>query len=917
MDATSAIGLEPTDRLSDRSRDHERAAAASPWRAVTGALLVAAAYYVGANLGLILRFPPTTPSVLWPPNSMLTAALLLSAPRRWWLFLLAALPAHLAAELPAGWPLSLVLALFVTNCLEAVIAASLMRRFSDDPTRFDTLRRAAVFIAAAGLVAPLVSTFADAAAVWVVLGEPYWRVWTTRLSSNVLTALTLVPALVATATSARRWIHDPLRRLEAAALAGGLFTISFLIFTDHLADATGPIPGAPVTPIVFLLPFILWATVRFGPAGTSLALLSTAVLASSAAVYGTGPFTKLQAAESVLALQMSLVVIAIPMLCLAALVEERHATVRELNNRLRFEELLSRLSGAFVHLAGHEMDPAFEHWFEQLGGFLGVDRIAVTGLPNVGQPLVTARAWTRAGGDGRRIERSLTLPLVAGNRLFGRLDLARRSPGEPWTEERLRWLRLVAEVFANALARKETDDALRASEAMKSAILGALSSSVAVLDRRGWIIAVNDVGTRFAVTAAPLGVGMNYLDHVRDRVPDPRCADDIRAGIQAVLDHARPAYAVEYVRRDDRERWFAFSVVALDRPEGGAVASETEITERKHAEREAEQSRQELAHFTRVSTMGELAASIAHELNQPLAGILLNAQTASRLLNATPVATDEVREILSDIVADDTRAAEVIRRLRDFARNSDAERVVLDLHALIRDVIRLVTSDAIIRNVTLLVDCGPEPIWVSGDRIQLQQVVLNLLLNAMEAVAESGVDDRTILVRSAKSAEAVCVAVRDAGSGIGDGAGELIFEPFYTTKPAGMGMGLSIVRSILRAHDGAISATNNPGGGSTFTFTLPLASPPASAASASSGVERTPTEGSAPRRATLRPAVVTPTERVIGPERSDRAAREALRARAAAMREAASRTQHLADRLRAAAAAAKDAVRAARGRRES
>ena len=888
MDATSAIEHEPIDRLSDRSRGRERASAASPWRAVTGALLVAAAYYVGANLGLILRFPPTTPSVLWPPNSMLTAALLLSAPRRWWLFLLAALPAHLAAGLPTGWPLSLVLALFVTNCLEAVIAASLMRRFSDDATRFDTLRRAAVFIAAAGLVAPLVSTFADAAAVWVALGEPYWRVWTTRLSSNVLTALTLVPALVATATSARRWIHDPLRRLEAAALAGGLFAISFLVFTDHLADATGPIPGAPVTPIVFLLPFILWATARFGPAGTSLALLSTTVLASSAAVYGTGPFTNLQAAESVLALQMSLVVIAIPMLCLAALVEERRATVRALNDRLRFEELLSRLSGAFVHLAGHEMDPAFEHWFEQIGAFLGVDRIAVTGLPNVGQPLVTAHAWTRAGGDGRRIERSLTLPLVAGNRLLGRLDLARRSPGEPWTEERLRWLRLVAEVFANALARKETDDALRASRAMKSAILDALSSSVAVLDRRGWIIAVNDVGTRFAGTAAPLGVGMNYLDHVR--VPDPRCADDIRAGIQAVLDHARPTYAVEYVRRDDRERWFAFSVVALDRPEGGAVVSETEITDRKHAEREAEQSRQELAHFTRVSTMGELTASIAHELNQPLAGILLNAQTASRLLNATPVATDELREILSDIVADDTRAAEVIRRLRDFARNSDAERVVLDLHALIREVIRLVTSDAIIRNVTLLVECGPEPIWVSGDRIQLQQVVLNLLLNAMEAVAESGAADRTILVRTAKSAETVCVAVCDAGPGIRDGANELIFEPFYTTKPAGMGMGLSIVRSILRAHDGAIAATNNPGGGSTFAFTLPLASAGANAASVPADVDRTPTDEPAPRATTPQPLVVTPTERVIETDDGDRAARETPRVRAATTREAASRT---------------------------
>src|SRR4029079_12745928 len=114
------------------------------------AVLVAVAYYIGANIGLIFRFPPTTPSVLWPPNSILPATLLLTPTGRWWVVLLAALPAHLAAELPAGWPLPLVMALFVTNCLEAVLAAGLVRRFSDAPTRFDTLDRVGVFLAAPG-----------------------------------------------------------------------------------------------------------------------------------------------------------------------------------------------------------------------------------------------------------------------------------------------------------------------------------------------------------------------------------------------------------------------------------------------------------------------------------------------------------------------------------------------------------------------------------------------------------------------------------------------------------------------------------------------------------------------------------------------------------------------------------------------
>ena len=175
-------------------------------RTAAVALLVCAGYYIGANIGFILRFPPATPSVMWPPNAILTAILLLAPPRRWWLYLLAAFPAHLAAELGMAWPLSLVLALFITNCSEALLAAAGMRWWSDAPVRFDTLRRAVVFIVVVGLLAPLVSSFADAAAVATLRGEPYWLVWRIRLFSNVLTAITLVPALVILITAGPAWL---------------------------------------------------------------------------------------------------------------------------------------------------------------------------------------------------------------------------------------------------------------------------------------------------------------------------------------------------------------------------------------------------------------------------------------------------------------------------------------------------------------------------------------------------------------------------------------------------------------------------------------------------------------------------------------------------------------------------------------
>jgi integral membrane sensor domain MASE1 len=185
-------------------------------RVVVTAFVVCVAYYVGARIGFVLRFPPATPSVLWPPNAILTATLLLAPGRRWWIYLIAAFPAHVVVELEAGLPWPLILALFTTNCSEALLAAVGVRRFSDAPTRFDTLRRVAVFIVAAGLAAPFLSSFADAAAVADLHGERYWLVWRTRFFSNVLTELTLVPTLVMIVTGglARLRGASPARRIE-------------------------------------------------------------------------------------------------------------------------------------------------------------------------------------------------------------------------------------------------------------------------------------------------------------------------------------------------------------------------------------------------------------------------------------------------------------------------------------------------------------------------------------------------------------------------------------------------------------------------------------------------------------------------------------------------------------------------------
>jgi signal transduction histidine kinase len=249
---------------------------------------------------------------------------------------------------------------------------------------------------------------------------------------------------------------------------------------------------------------------------------------------------------------------------------------------------------------------------------------------------------------------------------------------------------------------------------------------------------------------------------------------------------------------------------------------------RKQVELEAQRLRQELAHIGRVSAMGELTASLAHELNQPLTAILNNAQVAQRLLAAEAVDVAEMREILNDIVSDDKRAADVIRRLRLLLKKGDLEYVSLDLNEVVTEVARLVMSDAAIRNISMRLETAADLPRVRGDRVQLQQVVLNLVLNGLDAMREPGSREGSLVIRTlSDGAGLVGVAVQDAGPGISQKDADHIFNALYTTKADGIGMGLAIARTIVDAHGGRLTAANNAEGGATFEFTLPADKPAA------------------------------------------------------------------------------------------
>jgi NO-binding membrane sensor protein with MHYT domain len=253
-----------------------------------------------------------------------------------------------------------------------------------------------------------------------------------------------------------------------------------------------------------------------------------------------------------------------------------------------------------------------------------------------------------------------------------------------------------------------------------------------------------------------------------------------------------------------------------------AFAAVASLFERTRAEEALRQAQANLAHVSRVMTLGELTASISHEVNQPLAAVVTNGQICLRLLALETPRPDEMRAAVERIVRDANRASEVLQRIRALAQRSEPQMVSLDINDVIREAIPLVQREVSNHGASLRAELASALPPVLGDRVQLQQVVINLLINGVEAMAPIMDRPRELHIRSQHDAGQVHVAVRDSGIGIDSGTAEQLFNAFFTTKPSGMGMGLSISRSIIRAHGGRLWASPNPDHGAAFQFTVPI-----------------------------------------------------------------------------------------------
>jgi signal transduction histidine kinase len=269
--------------------------------------------------------------------------------------------------------------------------------------------------------------------------------------------------------------------------------------------------------------------------------------------------------------------------------------------------------------------------------------------------------------------------------------------------------------------------------------------------------------------------------------------------------------------------WEVVETAALKRAKAD-IARLNEELEQRVTERTKELvlAQAELAHLNRVTTMGQLAAAISHEVMQPIAAGVIDAQAALRFLNAQPPDQEEAREALGRAIEDGRRATDIIGRIRALIKKAPPQKDALQINEVIREVIALTHGEALKNGVSVHTQLAEGLPLIQGDRVQLQQVIVNLIINAVEAMSVVGDGSRELLLGTAKDESGVLVAVKDSGPGVAPEILEHLFDAFYTTKPGGMGMGLPICRSIIEAHGGRIGASSTTGCGATVQFTLPI-----------------------------------------------------------------------------------------------
>ena len=776
-------------------------------------LAVATGYYVGALLGFAWRFPGSGISFFWPPTAVLTATLLLNPPQTWGWLLGGAFVAHAAAHTQNGVPVTAWPVQFLANAAQAVLSAWLVRRFSDPTQPFGNLHRALAFLVSACVIGPaLASLIPLHAYVSIGWSTDLMNAWRLRTVSNGIATLILVPAIV----TIWAWIRSKPKATPAWRIAEFVLVFAGLVASHTVVRLVEQATAVNVALALYApAPFLLWAAVRFGGAGLSLGLLCTTLLTVSSAMQG-GAFASSTPGDAIVGVQLFLSTMAVPLILIAGLLEQNRAEHRSLveleqQNSATLRALpdlmfLQTRDGVYLkHYA-----PTNSELLTAPEFFLGRNMREI--LPPDLVALFEPAFKTVTRNEPSVVEYSLEIGGARRQyeaRLIG-LD-----------EDR------VLSIVRDITARREFEDALR--EAQRRYTLATAAGGVGL-----WNLDV--MHQKVQVEGGLLDV-LGYADgEIGDRVQDwfaliaPDDLRDVKSRLNAHLTGVSPAFEAEFrmKAKNGSVRWIHSRGAVVGRNDDVAcrvTGTYTDITDRREAEDALKHANDTMVRMGRVTALAELSASIAHELNQPLAAIATNANTCLRWMDAASSEGD-LRGALKDLVADSRRAGQIVRRTREMFANRSVSRAPTDLNGVIRNVLDLLRTRLRDAGVQLELELDESLPEIEADKVQMQQVLMNLVLNAVDAMLEAGTRRRVLSVQSRSIDGNAQVSVRDTGAGVPALDVEQVFEPFYTTKNDGIGIGLAISRSIVEAHGGAIRASADGGAGATFSFTLPAHAQP-------------------------------------------------------------------------------------------
>jgi len=541
-------------------------------------------------------------------------------------------------------------------------------------------------------------------------------------------------------------------------------------------------------------------------------------LAIWSASHGHGPFSGETPEQNALSIQIFLIVLAIPLLFLATVMEERvtgQTELRESESRFR---IVADAAPVLIWMSGTD----------KLCTFFNKPWLDFTGR-SMEQELGNGWAEGVHQDDVQSCLRIYTSAFEARQSFVMQYRLRRNDgqyrwisdQGVPRYDEQGTFAGYIGScVDVTELMTK--DEALHQSEERMRLAAAAVNLGIWEWDlRKDEIWATN---ARRALLGLPASGTIALEDFISRLHPDDR--DRVRRTMDDAI-HSGEDFDSEYrlILPDGIVRWMSTrGSVHFDdaRKPTRLLGISIDITERKQAELDAQQDRAELSHMSRVALMGEMSASIAHELNQPLSGILSNAAAGQRFIDRGDVDLREIREVLGDIISDGRRASDVVRGIRGMVKKEQMVHRSVDVNEVVADALRMASPDALLHSCQLETSLAPNLPAIDGDPVQLQQVLLNLAINAFDAMRDTPASKRRVVIATQSDGDGtVRTSVRDYGVGISEELQDRLFDPFFSTKTEGLGMGLAIVRSIVESHGGTITAENADGGGTRFEFVLP------------------------------------------------------------------------------------------------